>query len=66
MLLLYTDHYNAIAKKYDDLFGFWYGPLATLLIPLLELNPDDKIADIGGGTGEMAERISLLSGHCNN
>ena len=60
--LFFAEHYNAIAKNYDDLYGFWYEPMAKALIPLLKLSPHDKIADIGGATGGVAERIGSLTG----
>ncbi len=54
-----------IAEQYDDLYDFWYDPLAQLTIPLLDLNSSDEIrlADIGGGTGGLAESIYKLSGN---
>ena len=57
-------HYNMIAEHYDDLYDFWYEPLARLTIPLLDLDRGDdvRVADIGGGTGALAESIYKLSG----
>ena len=36
--------------------------MAKILIPLLQLSPDDKVVDIGGGTGGVAAKITSLSG----
>ena len=46
---IFTDHYNKIAGEYDHL----YMAIVTVAVKHLNLSPDDHLAEIGGGTGEV-------------
>ena len=53
MFTIHPDHYDQLAKYYDQ---FHDGDAVTMLaIEYLDLQPDDRVADIGGGTGSIAE-----------
>ena len=56
------EHYNSIARGYDDLHRYWTSRCADLAVKWLAIQPQDKIADIGGGTGAIAEAIKMKCG----
>ena len=56
------EHYNSIARGYDDLHSHWISRCADLAVKWLAIQPQDKIADIGGGTGAVAEAIKMKCG----
>ena len=49
----YADHYDRVSQSYDQFFD--NEAAATEVIKYLDLQPEDKLADVGGGTGAMAE-----------
>ena len=61
-------HYENLASQYDD-FLYWspdfVGTLTDKIVEMLELNPDDRLLDLGGGTGmyslAILERVALTS-----
>ena len=57
-----VDHFHKIAAKYDELFGTHYSSIADRTIRLLDLQPDDKLVDVGGATGGVAEIIWKRAG----
>ena len=59
---LLTDHYSNIADNYDKFFASHYGFVADATIRLLGLQPDDKLVDVGGGTGGVARAIWTRAG----
>ena len=62
VLYIYIDHFHKIAGKYDELFGAHYSRLADTAIRLLDLQPGDRLVDVGGGTGGVAEIIWTRAG----
>ena len=62
--IIYTPpaHYDRIAEKYDEYMFYWYEPIAQLVARHLDLKPDDRVADIGGGTGGVAHRLWKIAG----
>ena len=56
------EHYDSIARGYDDLYSHWISRCADLAVKWLAIQPQDKIADIGGGTGAIAEAIKMKCG----
>ena len=56
------EHYDSIARGYDDLHRYWTSRCADLVVKWLAIQPQDKIADIGGGTGAIAEAIKMKCG----
>ena len=55
-------HYDKRADKIDDLWDFVLEGYADTAIKYLDLKPTSKLADIGGGTGAVAEIISRKAG----
>ncbi|CAN5786692.1 hypothetical protein BH23ACT12_BH23ACT12_11000 [soil metagenome] len=59
-------HYEDLADNYDE-FLYWspgfVGTLADKIVEMLDLQPDDTLVDIGGGTGmyslALLERVGL-------
>ena len=58
----FTDHYNKIAGEYDHLFGHIFEAIAAVAVKHLNLSPDDRLVEIGGGTGEEAHLIWKMAG----
>lgn len=46
-----------MADNYDQLYGYWYEPVAEVIASHLDLVPTDKLVDIGAGTGGVAHRL---------
>ena len=59
---IFTDHYNKIAGEYDHLFDHVYEAIVAIAVKHLNLSPDDRLAEIGGGTGEVAHLIWKMAG----
>ena len=59
---VYIDHYNKIAGEYDHLFDHVYETIAAIAVKHLNLSPDDHLAEIGGGTGEVTHLIWKMAG----
>ena len=59
---VFIDHYNKIAGEYDHLFDHVYETIAAIAVKHLNLSPDDRLAEIGGGTGEVAHLIWKMAG----
>ena len=59
---LVIDHYSKIAGRYDEFYNSDYSNLSDTAIRLLKLQADDKVVDIGGGTGGVAETIRTSVG----
>ena len=59
---LFTDHYNKIAGEYDHLFDHVFEAIVAVAVKHLNLSPDDRLAEIGGGTGEVAHLIWKMAG----
>ena len=55
-------HYNTIAREYDDLHRYIYDLAATAALKHLNLSPDDRLVEIGGGTGELAHLLWKMAG----
>jgi len=58
----FTAHYNTIAREYDDLHRYIYDLAATAALKHLNLSPDDRLVEIGGGTGELAHLLWKMAG----
>ena len=59
---MFTDHYNKIAVEYDHLYDHVYEAIVAVTVKHLNLSPDDRLAEIGGGTGEVAHLIWRMAG----
>ena len=57
-----ADHFHKIAGKYDELFGMNYSRIADVAIRLLDLQPHDRLVDVGGGTGGVAKFMWTKAG----
>ena len=57
--------YASVAPRYDDLWGFTYQPIAELVVRYLQLEPDDHLADVGGGTGAVSHLMWKKAGECS-
>ena len=55
--LISPEHYKSLANNYEHLFQEIYKELIPLLMKSLDLKPHHKVADIGSGTGLIAETI---------
>ena len=54
----YTEHYDHLSQFYDRVYGNENtSSVASVAIKYLDLQPDDMLADVGGGTGGIAEII---------
>ena len=58
----FTDHYNKIAGEYDHLYDHVFEAIVAVAVKHLNLSPDDRLAEIGGGTGEVAHLIWKMAG----
>jgi len=61
-LLPFVAHYNTVASEYDHHHGHVYEFLATVALKHLNLSPDDRLVEIGGGTGEVAHLLWKMAG----
>ena len=59
---IFTDHYNKIAGEYDHLYDHVYEAIVAVAVKHLNLSPDVRLAEIGGGTGEVAHLIWKMAG----
>ena len=55
--LIFPEHYNSLANNYEHLYQEAYKELIPLLMKSLDLRPHHIVADIGSGTGLIAETI---------
>ena len=55
--LISPEHYNSLANNFDHLYQEIYKELLPLLTKSLDLKPHHIVADIGSGTGLIAETI---------
>jgi len=56
--LISPEHYSSLAHNYEYLYQETYEELIPLLMKSLDLKPHHVVADIGSGTGLIAETIS--------
>ena len=61
---MHPDHYDQLAHCYDEFND--NEPAATLAIKYLDLQPEDRVADVGGGTGSIAEVMYKRVGKTDN
>ena len=54
--------YSDVAASYDKLSDFKYDPISRLAVQHLELQPRDKLVDIGAGTGAQSHLIWKKAG----
>ena len=59
---IYIAHYNNLAEHYDSLYAYVNEKTSEIVIQWLSLTPDDRLADIGGGTGGVSESIWKSAG----
>ena len=57
-----TPHFTSVAPRYDELWGFTYEPIAEFIVQYLQLEPDDHLADVGGGTGAVSHLVWKKAG----
>ena len=55
-------HYDDVAGRYDDLYGFTNDYIAEFAVKHLQLKPDDHLVDIGAGTGRISSLIWKKAG----
>ena len=65
LYFLHSGHYRAVADKYDYFYKEYYEGLIPTLMKYLDLKPHHTVADIGSGTGFMAEKLFQKSGLAN-
>ena len=58
----YVGHYDRLADKYDQFYGYRNDTMAELAIKWTSITPNDKVVDIGGGSGGVAEIIKTKAG----
>ena len=56
-MLFPLEHYERIAADYDDSFKYQHAGTIGVLFRNVTFDPEDRILDIGGGSGEIAHRI---------
>lgn len=61
-VLIFIEHYRKIADNYDKFFSSHYNFQADTAIRLLDLQPNDRLVDVGGGTGGVAKIIWTKAG----
>jgi ubiquinone/menaquinone biosynthesis C-methylase UbiE len=58
--MLVKKHYEHLADSYDE-FLYWspdfVGTLTDKIVEMLDLTPDDRLLDLGGGTGMYSQAI---------
>ena len=54
---LVSKHYTKVAGCYDDLYGFTNKYIAEFAVKHLNLKSDDRLVDIGAGTGAITSLI---------
>lgn len=55
-----TDHYREVSSRYDELWSYsedYLRTMTALLARHLDLDPEHRFADVGGGTGLYARRL---------
>ncbi|KAJ7383000.1 hypothetical protein OS493_031170 [Desmophyllum pertusum] len=57
-----SHHYRSVAEKYDYFYQGKYEGYIPVLMKWLDLKPSNIVADIGSGTGFIAEQLYELSG----
>ncbi|KAJ7365782.1 hypothetical protein OS493_002500 [Desmophyllum pertusum] len=60
-----TDYYRSVVEKYDYFFQEYHEARIPVLMKYLDLKPSHIVADIGSGTGFIAEQLYQLSGLTN-
>ena len=55
--IFFSDHYGSVADKFDYFFKEFHEANIPILIECLDLQPHHIIADIGSGTGIIAEKL---------
>ncbi|KAJ7349547.1 hypothetical protein OS493_038614 [Desmophyllum pertusum] len=58
----HTFHYRSVAEKFDYFYQGHYEGYIPVLMKWLDLKPSHIVADIGSGTGFIAEQLYELSG----
>ena len=53
--MYHADHYDHLSQCYDQFYD--NEAAAKMVIKYLDLQPEDRLADVGGGTGGLAEAI---------
>ncbi|KAJ7349549.1 hypothetical protein OS493_038616 [Desmophyllum pertusum] len=56
------DHYRSVAEKFDYFYQEYYEGHIPVFMKWLDLKPSNIVADIGSGTGFIAEQLYELSG----
>ena len=56
-IFFFSDHYGSVADKFDYFFQEFHEANIPILIECLDLQPHHIIADIGSGTGIIAEKL---------
>ena len=57
--------FTSIATRYNELYRFMFEPMADLVVKYLPLDPDDHLADVGGGTGAISHLVWKKAGECS-
>ena len=52
-----SDHYTALANDYDSIYTTFRMGQLPVIQQMLDLQPDDVLVDIGGGTGWMSNTL---------
>ena len=61
--LLFPDHYDNLEENYDKFYQPFHSGILEKCLEHLKLEPDDRLVDVGGGTGALAETMSKRAGY---
>ena len=61
--VILSDHYDNLEENYDEFYQPFHSGVLEKSLEHLKLQPDDRLVDVGGGTGALAETMSKRAGY---
>ena len=52
-----VERYKKAAPKYDQFYNYVYSEKASITVRWLDLSTNDRLADVGGGTGGISTLV---------